>query len=164
MSIRRISNIFSTIEGKKLRSHFKNTPKISLPILLLSPIDLGTLIYLFDKPPQFIFLNVERKRAVRVYELMSTSNSIRFFYELGESAYAFKRFLRDLAFVTSIKELYSRAIQVLLDISLAINFRCPDKLLNALYRAIDIRNEPRIKHPIYIPNRDELARAVHVLS
>jgi hypothetical protein len=167
MAIRRISDIFNTSSREDLRKALVELPKEAVPLLLFSLMDTATLRFISDEPPQLLLFSLEkgqaaRGQAAREYELISTHSALRFFCELGDSAYSFKLFFQDLVKVMSDPPEKSFIYRIMMEFSRAIEYRNPDLFNLALHQSISwkLKNE---RYGSFFPSSDDLERAVQIL-
>ncbi|MBC7092280.1 MAG: hypothetical protein H5T50_10315 [Nitrososphaeria archaeon] len=167
MGLRRITNIFMNYtEEKEIKYLFSNVPSKVLPLLIFSTLDISTLSTFLKYPPQLITFSIEKRRsggeAVRKFELISSTATIHFLYCMGEEIYPFKIFIRELLAQTQINELSSLAIDALINMANAIQYKNSNKLLLAYYVAnlLKEKSDRRIK----IPNQECLVRAIEIIS
>ncbi len=159
--IRRINNSFN-LGITKVR--LNNLPMKTIPLVLLSQLDLASLEALFDFHLSLFFLAYDKDRGVpknaRGYEEWSLSDISRFYLDLGTEFWDFKSLIADLA-SNLWRDTYRSRIQgILLDISSAIAGKNVWLLNDAMLKVKLFSREVRL----HLPNQNTLIKAQQALT
>lgn len=159
--LKRITNRFSLgVRGIRMN----NLPIKTVPLTLLSQLDLPSLARLSREQLSLLFVAYDMDRAVpknpRGYEEWSLVDAGNFYLELGTYFWDFKCMVADLASNVWRNEFRSRIQSILMDISYAISGKNVWLLNDALFKVKTLSNELRI----HLPRRDAILKAQQILG
>jgi len=159
--VKRITNRFSLgIRGIRIN----NLPIKTVPLTLLSQLDLPSLAGLSHEQLSMLFIAYDMDRAVpknpRGYEEWSLVDTGNFYLNLGTHFWDFKCMVADLASNVWRDEFRSRIQSILIDLSYAISGRNIWFLNDALFKAKVLSHELRI----HLPGRDAILKAQQIFG
>jgi hypothetical protein len=159
--VKRMINRFSL--GVR-RIHMNNLPVKTIPLTLLSQLDLPSLEGLSREQLSLLFIAYDTDRAVpknpRGYEEWSLAELASFYLQLGVHFWDFKCMISDLATNVWREELRSRIQSILLDLSHAIYDRNIWLLNDALFKVHELSHELRT----HLLNQSAVLKAQRILE
>jgi len=159
--VKRMINRFSL--GVR-RIQMNNLPVKTIPLTLLSQLDLPSLAGVSREQLSLLFIAYDTDRAVpknpRGYEEWSLAEAASFYLELGAHFWDFKCMIADLATNVWREELRSRIQSILLDLSHVIYEKNIWLLNDALFKIHVLSHELRI----HLPKQDAILKAQRILE
>jgi len=159
--VKRMVNRFSL--GVR-RIQMNNLPIKTIPLALLSQLDLSSLAGLSREQLSLLFIAYDIDRAVpknpRGYEEWSLAHAANFYSELGIHSWDFKCMITDLATNAWREQSRSRIQSALLDLSYAIYDRNIWLLNDALFKVHLLSHELRI----HLPKQDAILKAQRIFE
>jgi hypothetical protein len=160
--IKRIVNRFSLgVQGIRMGE----LPVKTLPLVLLSQMDIASITGLCRERPSLIFIAYDIDRAVpknpRGYEEWSLTEVGNFYLNLGVHFWDFKCMIEDLAGHLWRNEFRARIQSILMDFSYAVSRKDVWLLNDALLKTKFLSRELR---SIHLPTRDAILKAQKVIK
>jgi len=160
--IKRIVNKFSV---RIRRMSINQLPSKTLPVVLLSLLDLQSIFDLTREHISLLFVSYDIDRAVpknpRGHEELMLVDIGDFYTRLREHFWEFKCMIEDLAISARRDEFRTRAQSILLDFSYAIFTRNYWLLNDAVFKAKKLSDEGIY---IHLPSRDSILQAQQILA